>query len=162
MARVSEVMTRGVRSMAPGESISKAAQAMKELNVGVIPICEGRTLVGLVTDRDIVVRAVAEGCSVETTPLSQVMTRKTLACREHESVEAIAREMRELQVRRVPVVDDEQHLIGMVSLGDLATEVNDVHAGEILRDVSEPSAPDRSGQAAASGSAGGGPSSGKP
>jgi CBS domain-containing protein len=161
MAQVSEVMTRGVRSMAPDESILTAAQAMKELKVGVIPVCEGQTLVGLVTDRDIVVRAVAENCALDTTPLSQVMTRDTLACRENDSVENVAREMRQAQVRRLPVVDEDQHLVGMVSLGDLATETKEVDAGEVLQDLSEPSEPDRSRQSAASGAAGGGSTSGK-
>jgi CBS domain-containing protein len=158
---VSEVMTRGVRSMAPDESVLMAAQAMKELKVGVIPICENQTLVGLVTDRDIVVRAVAENCAVDSTPLSQVMTRDMRACREDDSVENVARVMRQAQVRRLPVVDGEQHLVGMVSLGDLATETNDVNAGEVLQELSEPSEPDRSRQSAASGAAGGGSSSGK-
>lgn len=162
MTRISEVMTRGVRTMAPGESVLQAAQAMKEMDVGVIPVCEGDILVGVLTDRDIVTRAVAEGCAVDSTPVSQVMTRETCTCQEEDSIEDIARAMRDAQVRRILVVDDKAHLIGIVALGDIATQSTDVDTGEVLQSISTPSKPDRSAQSAASGAAGGGSSGRRP
>jgi CBS domain-containing protein len=156
MTQVSDVMTRGVRSMAPTESIMKAAQAMDELNVGSIPVCDGDTLVGIVTDRDIVLRGVAQGCAVDGTPLSAVMSEHTRWCYEDQSIEEAAEQMRSAQIRRLPVVDRDKHLVGMLSLGDVATKTGGEEAHRTLEEVSEPSQPDRSGQSAASGDAGGG------
>lgn len=156
MTQVSEVMTRGVRSMAPTETIFKAAQAMDELNVGSIPVCDGDTLVGIVTDRDIVLRGVAQGCPVEETPLSAVMSEHTRWCYEDQSVEEAAEQMRSAQIRRLPVVDRDRHLVGILSLGDVATKTDGEEVHRTLERISEPSRPDRSGQSAASGAAGGG------
>ena len=156
MTQVSQAMTTGVRSMAPNESVMKAAQAMSELDVGVIPVCDGDRLVGMVTDRDIVLRGVAQGCPADQTPLSSVMTRDAVWCYEDQSVEEVAEKMRESQVRRMPVVDRDQHLVGMLSLGDIATKAGMREGGEALKEISEPSEPDRSSQSAASGAAGGG------
>jgi CBS domain-containing protein len=156
MTQVSQAMTTGVRSMAPNESVMKAAQAMSELDVGVIPVCDGDRLVGMVTDRDIVLRGVAQGCPADQTPLSTVMTRDAVWCYEDQSVEEVAEKMRDAQVRRMPVVDREQHLVGMLSLGDIATKADVREGGEALQDISEPSRPDRRGQSSASGAAGGG------
>jgi CBS domain-containing protein len=162
MTQVSQAMTRGVRTMAPNESIMKAAQAMSELDVGVIPVCDGEKLVGMVTDRDIVLRGVAQGCKVDNTPLSSVMSKDVCSCFEDDDVENVSEQMRESQIRRVPVLDRDQHLVGMLSLGDIATKADIGEAGETLDDISEPSRPNRSHQSAASGSAGGGTGSTEP
>jgi CBS domain-containing protein len=162
MARVAEVMTRGVRSMRPDESIMKAAQAMEELNVGAIPVCEGETLVGMVTDRDIVLRGVAQGCPADSTRLADVMTTDTHCCYEDQMLDDVLREMSAAQIRRMPVVDRDKHLIGIVSLGDAAMEAGARHVGKTLQDISTPSEPDRSGQSQASGAAGGGSAAGDP
>jgi CBS domain-containing protein len=151
-------MTRGVRTMAPTESLVQAAQAMDALDVGSLPVCDGRSLIGLVTDRDIVLRGVAQGCSVADTPLSAVMSKDVCWCFEDQSVDEVAQQMQEAQIRRMPVVDREKHLVGMLALGDIATKASDVAAGRTLGDISEPSSPDRSSQSAASGQAGGGSS----
>jgi CBS domain-containing protein len=158
MTTVADVMTRDVRTMTPGDSVVDAARCMDEMNVGVIPVCEGDKLVGMVTDRDIVLRAVAQGCAADRTPLSQVMSEHVRWCYEDQPVEEVAAQMRRTQIRRLPVVDREQHLVGIVSLGDLAAKGEDEQAEDVLRDVSEPAEPDRSGQSAASGAAGGGAS----
>jgi CBS domain-containing protein len=158
MARVSEVMTRGVRTMAPYESMLLAAQAMEELDIGVIPVpvCDGEKLVGMVTDRDIVLRGVAQGCSAEQTPLSSVMTRDVCWCFEDQSVEEVGEQMREAQICRLPMVDRDKHLVSMLSLGDVATKGGAAAGAQTLEEVSRRSRPDRSGQSAASGGAGGG------
>lgn len=160
MARVAEVMTRGVRTMRPDETIMKAAQAMEELNVGSIPVCDGDTLVGMVTDRDIVLRGVAQGCVADKTKLADVMTRDTHWCFEDTQLDDVLREMSAAQIRRMPVVDRDKHLVGIVSLGDAALQSGARQAGKTLQDISTPAEPDRSGQSAASGTAGGGSASG--
>lgn len=154
MQTVSEVMTRGIRTMAPSDTVTAAAQAMRELDVGALPVCDGVRLVGMVTDRDIVVRGVAQ--ERVDAPLAEVMSEGLLYCREDDSVESALESMRRQQVRRLPVVDEEKRLVGMLSLGDVATKAGEADTQEAVRDISEPSEPNRSGQSAASGTAGGG------
>ena len=161
MRQVSDVMTRGVRSMSPSDTLVMAAQAMQELDVGVIPVCDGDRLVGMVTDRDIVVRGVAQGRAAEDTHLDEVMTKDACWCYDDQSVDEAVEKMRDAQIRRMPVVDHEQHLVGIVSLGDVAVKGDDQRAGEALESISEPAEPDRSSQSKASGAAGGGSSTGK-
>jgi len=156
MTRVADVMTRGVRALPPHESVLKAAQAMDELDVGAIPVCEGSALVGIVTDRDIVRRGVAQGCAASDTALAAVMTRDAQWCFEDQPIDEVVHRMKTAQLRRMPVLDREQQLVGMLALGDIATKVNDAIAGDALERISEPSVPDRSSQSAAAGPAGGG------
>ena len=96
----------------------RAAQTMGDLHVRVIPVCDGERLVGIVTDRDIVLRGVAEGCAVEETPLSEVMSKDARWCFEDQPVGEVVEAMRAAQIRRVPVVDRDRHLVGMLSLGE--------------------------------------------
>jgi CBS domain-containing protein len=141
MQTVSEVMTRGVRVVAPTDTVIAAAQAMRELDVGAIPVCDGVRLVGMVTDRDIVVRAVAQ--DRVGVPLSAVMSEGMLYCQQDDSVASAVDAMRSHQVRRLPVVDKDKRLVGIVSLGDVATKGDEDDAGAAIRDISEPSAPER-------------------
>ncbi len=161
MTQVAEVMTRGVRSMSPRDSLQFAAQAMDELDVGVIPVCDQERLVGMVTDRDITVRGVAQGRPADSTPVSEVMSEDVLCCFEDQSIEEATEQMRAAQVRRLPVLDKDKHLVGMLALGDVATKAGSDEAGEALTEISEPSEPDRSGNSAAGGKAAGGSASGK-
>ncbi|MEO7391600.1 MAG: CBS domain-containing protein [Ramlibacter sp.] len=164
MTIVSDVMTRGVRSMAPTDTVILAAQAMAELNVGVIPVCDGDKLVGMVTDRDIVVRGVAQSCDMATTTLADVMSTDVRSTTEDQDVDTVLGEMADAQIRRLPVVDSQRRLVGIVTLGDIADKDPDDSAdvAASLADISSPSEPDRSGQSQASGDAGGGSASGKP
>ena len=157
MQTVSHVMTRGIRTLAPTDRITQAAQAMQELDVGSIPVCDGVRLVGKVTDRDIVVRGVAQG-RVDAA-LSEIMSEDVLYCHEDDPVATAIASMRRQQVRRLPVVDREKRLVGIVSLGDVATRSDEEGAGAALREISEPSEPHSGGQSAASGAAGGGQTS---
>ena len=154
MQTVSQVMTRGIRTMAPQDTVTAAAQAMRELDVGALPVCDGVRLVGMVTDRDIVVRGVAQ--ERVDAPLAEVMSEGLLYCREDDSVESALASMRSQQVRRLPVVDQDKRLVGMLSLGDVATKAEEADTQEAVRGISEPSEPNRSSQSAASGTAGGG------
>lgn len=164
MTTVADVMTRGVRTMAPSDTVVRAAQAMDELNVGVIPVCDGQKLVGMVTDRDIVVRGVAQEQDPKTLKLADVMSTNVRCAREDDDVDQVLSEMADTQIRRMPVVDGQQHLVGIITLGDIAAKggEGDDEVAESLSEISTPAAPDRSGQSQASGDAGAGSGSGKP
>lgn len=145
MTTVADVMTRGVRTLGPDDSVVQAAQAMDELNVGVIPVVDGGKLVGMVTDRDIVVRGVALEGELKGMKLSDVMSGHVRCAREEDDVEQVLGEMAEAQIRRLPVVDGEQRLVGIVSLGDIAAKnpQDEVEVATSLGDISSPSEPDR-------------------
>jgi CBS domain-containing protein len=144
MQLISEIMTPDVATLGPNETIERAAQLMDELNVGSIPVFEGGRLVGMVTDRDIVVRAVSAGRVPGQTPVSDVMSAGISYCFTDDVVDEVMQRMRELQVRRMPVMDRATgKLAGIVALGDLATK----HSAEVdrtLSEISTPSEPDRS------------------
>jgi CBS domain-containing protein len=164
MTTVADVMTRGVRSMTPQDTVVLAAQAMDELNVGVIPVCDGEKLVGMVTDRDIVIRGVAQQADTKTMKLADVMSTNVRCAKEDEDVDDVLSQMAETQIRRMPVIDRQERLVGMITIGDIAAKDpdDDVDVAISLGDISEPAEPDRSGQSKASGAAGGGSAAGKP
>jgi CBS domain-containing protein len=148
--RAGEVMTRNVVTVRPDAMIREAAQMMDDLNVGALPVCNGRRLVGMITDRDIVVRSTANGMRPDATPVHAVMTDKVCWCFEDDSVDRIEDAMARRQIRRMPVVDQGKRLVGMITLGDLATD-RAPGAGDALRRISEPSEPDRSGHSSRQG-----------
>ncbi|UUZ73745.1 CBS domain-containing protein [Polaromonas sp. P1(28)-8] len=164
MTTVSDLMTRGVRTLTPADTVTSAARAMDELNVGVIPVCDGEKLVGMVTDRDIVVRGVAQELDAKTTDLSDVMSTNVRTARENEDVDEVLSEMAESQIRRLPVVDDQDRLVGIISLGDIAAKDPDKDAdvAASLGNISLPAEPDRSNQSRTSGEADGSSATGKP
>jgi CBS domain-containing protein len=143
MQRISDVMTRDVMSVSPQETIRRAAQLMDELNVGSLPVCDGQKLVGMVTDRDITVRAVAAGQSPDAAHVEDVMTGSVRWCFDDQTVDEVMQQMGDSQIRRVPVVDhDTKELIGIVSLGDMATK-HSAQVDRTLEEISSPSEPDR-------------------
>ena len=154
MQTVSDIMTRGVRTMAPTDSLTFAAQAMRELNVGSLPVCDQNRLVGLVTDRDIVVRALAEERAHAR--IGVVMTEEPLYCFEDEPLDLALNTMRGQQIRRMPVVDRDKRLVGIVAMADVATGADVQQGADAIRAISEPAQPDRSSLPAAAGPAGGG------
>jgi CBS domain-containing protein len=142
--RIRDVMTRDVQVVSPSDSIREAARLMDELNVGVLPVVEGERLVGMVTDRDITVRATAAGLAPDGTQVSQVMSDGPAACYEDDVVSDVARLMGGKQVRRVPVLDAGDRLVGIVSLGDLAVDADRPQTtAEALERISRPAEPDR-------------------
>lgn len=145
MTTVADVMTRGVRTMRPDDSVVDAARCMDELNVGVIPVCDGDKLVGVVTDRDIVVRGVAQQGQVQGMKLADVMSGHVRCAREEDDVDQVLGEMAEAQIRRLPVVDGNQRLVGIVTLGDIAAKnpEDEVDVAMSLGDISSPAEPDR-------------------
>jgi CBS domain-containing protein len=133
---IREVMTHDVEFVRPDETLQNAALEMRELGVGTLPVCENAGVVGMLTDRDITVRAVAEGRSPQTTEVRDVMSGEVICCYEDQEVEVAANLMRSKQIRRVLVLDRDKRLVGIVSLSDLALESpTPQRAGEILQDV---------------------------
>ena len=116
---VNSCMSTEVRLASPQDSIREAARLMREIDAGILPVGEGDRLVGMITDRDITVRAVAEGKGPDT-HIRDVMSREVLYCYDDERLDDVARQMRELQIRRMPVLNREKRLVGIVSIGDLA------------------------------------------
>ncbi|MDP2032021.1 MAG: CBS domain-containing protein [Polaromonas sp.] len=138
MTTVTDVMTRNVRTLSPSSTIADAAMAMEELDVGVIPVCEGDKLLGLVTDRDIVVRAVAQGLGGDT-PLSKVMSTDIRSARADDDLDTVLADMASSQIRRLPVLDGEERLIGIISIGDIALKGQDEEdVGQSLGEISAP------------------------
>jgi CBS domain-containing protein len=135
--KISEVMTTEVETISADQTAREAAAFMLRADAGSIPVCEGDRVIGMITDRDIAVRGVAEGRGPDT-PVSELMTDDVICVREDEDVQAVARRMSEEQVRRLPVVDAEERLIGIVSLGDLARETSSQAAEQALEGVSAP------------------------
>jgi len=142
--KIRDIMTPGVECVRPDDTLQEAAVKMKELDVGPLPVCDRDRIVGMLTDRDITVRAVAEGRDPKATMVREIMTRDVIHCYEDEDVEDAAHLMQERQVRRILVLDRDKRLVGIVSLGDLAAETGDpLRIGEVLQDVSEPAMPRR-------------------
>jgi CBS domain-containing protein len=140
--RLKDVMTRHVESVRPDSPLREAAARMADLDVGAMPVCDGDRLVGMLTDRDIAVRAIARG-SDASTPVREVMTSSVRFAYEDEPVERARDMMKQRKIRRLPILDRERRLMGIVSLGDLAVDTETEAAGEVLERISAPARPDR-------------------
>jgi CBS domain-containing protein len=141
---IREIMTRDVEVVAPNASLQTAAQRMKELNVGSLPVCDGERLLGMVTDRDITIRATAGGKNPTQTPVSDTMSSGITYCFEDQPVNEVAQVMEEKQIRRLPILNRQKKLVGIVSLGDLAVDGNSKEmAGEAITEISQPARPER-------------------
>jgi CBS domain-containing protein len=139
MQHVRDVMTEQVTIVRPDAPLQDVARIMRDEDIGAVPVADNNTLVGMVTDRDIVVRAVAAG-ETDGSTARDVMSPQVRYCMEDQSVDDALRDMGELQVRRLPVVDRDMHVVGIVSLGDLSRKAQPADAGESLKDISKPSA----------------------
>ena len=143
--QVREVMTYGPECVRPNDSISAAAQKMKEVDIGALPVCgDDDRLIGMITDRDITVRATAGCCDPLSTYIRDVMTPGIVYVFADQDVTEAAKLMKENRVRRLPVLHRDKRLVGIVSLGDLAVDTHDDElAGATLEAISEPAAPRR-------------------
>ncbi len=137
MPKISEVITRHVVVVSPKESLQRAAELMHKLNVGALPVYDGKSLVGIVTDRDITIRATAFNRPADSTPVSEIMTSQTLWCSEDDGIDDVLKQMGDAQIRRLPVLNREGEIVGIVSLGDLATRQS-AHTDATLREISQP------------------------
>jgi CBS domain-containing protein len=142
--QLKDVVTRDVEVVHSSATVEEAAEKMEALNVGPLPVCDGDRLVGMITDRDITVRATAAGADPKTASVRDVMTPDVVYCFEDQDVMEAARIMQEKQIRRLAVLNRDKRLVGIVSLGDLAVEMGDEkRAGDVLERVSEPAEPQR-------------------
>jgi CBS domain-containing protein len=135
--KISEVMTRDVQAVRPDQPVQQAASFMLSADAGSIPVIDGDRLIGMITDRDIAVRGVAKGYGPDT-PVRELMTNDVICVRSDDDVDDVATKMSEAQVRRLPVIDDQEQLCGIVSLGDLSRDADEDAAAEALEGVSEP------------------------
>ena len=137
--KVKDIMTRTVEMVGPQDTLQTAALKMKDHDIGVVPVADGGRVVGIVTDRDIVVRGTAAGKDPKSTPVSEGMTTSVVTCHEEDRIDDVARTMKDRQIRRVVVLGDAKRVVGIVSLGDLAVETrDDERKGEVLEEVSTP------------------------
>jgi len=137
---VSECMTPDARVCAPDDTIRDAARTMKEIDSGFLPVGENDRLVGMITDRDLAVRAIADGMTPDT-PVREVMSREVCYCYEDEDLDDVAGQMSDLQVRRLPVLNRQKRLVGVISLGDISHADDDggMRSAAALSQVTEPS-----------------------
>jgi CBS domain-containing protein len=135
--KISELMTTDVETIGADQTAREAASFMLRAEAGSIPVCEGDKVIGMITDRDIAVRGVAQGRGPET-PVRDLMSDGIICAREDDDVEDVARRMSQEQVRRLPVLDADDRLCGIVSLGDLARESGGEEAHEAFEGVSQP------------------------
>jgi len=135
--KISDVMTRDVQTIRPDQTAREAASFMLSRDAGSIPVTEGDRVIGMITDRDIAVRAVAKGRGPDT-PVRDLMSNDIVCARMDDDTDDVASRMSDAQVRRLPVIDDEQRLCGIVSLGDLSRQGDDSAADEALVGVTEP------------------------
>ena len=137
--KIEEVMTADVSFVGPDNSILEIARKMRDGDIGSVPVVENDRLVGMVTDRDVVVRVIAEGGDVRTKTARDAMSPGVLYCFSDDSVETVLDNMGDQQIRRLPVVNRDKRLVGVVSLGDLALSGKRKAAGEALQEISQPS-----------------------
>jgi CBS domain-containing protein len=136
--RLRDVMTTGVETVAPGDTIRYAAEKMEALDIGSLPVCDGERLVGVLTDRDIAIRAVASGRDPNRTAVAEAMTPQLVFAYEEQPVADAVELMREHEIRRLPIVDRARRLVGIVALADLATRSEEPAALSALEGVSKP------------------------
>ncbi|CAN5132445.1 CBS domain-containing protein [soil metagenome] len=137
MTKVSEIMTRDPSTLAPSSTLGEAATIMKQEDCGSVPIVEDGRLVGIVTDRDIVVRAIAAGKDPRSCPVAEVMSADPVTVSPDASADEASKIMADRQIRRLPVVDGKK-LVGLVAIGQLARSDEDAEAGETIKEISEP------------------------
>jgi CBS domain-containing protein len=135
--KVSKIMTRDVRLLSPDQTVLEAAKVMAEIDAGALPVGADDRLVGMITDRDIVIRAVAQGKSADT-KISEIMSKELLYCFDTDEIEEVSRNMGKAQVRRLPVLNKDKRLVGIVSLGDLARKDDATNIGQTVTRVSTP------------------------
>ena len=138
--QVRDAMTRDVRLATPGQTIRDAAKMMQEVDTGILPVQENDRIIGMITDRDIALRAVAQGKGPDT-PVREVMsTEKILYCFEDDDIDHVAKNMGDVKVRRLPVMDRNKRLVGIISIGDLA-QTQKGAAGAAIGKVAQPGGP---------------------
>lgn len=143
--KLKEIMTSDVEVIHPNDTLQTAAQKMRDRDIGFLPVCDGERLIGVLSDRDIIVRALADGMDSKTMVGRDLITSPAIYCFHDQSVDEAAKLMHDNQIRRLVVLNpDDKRMVGVVSLGDLAVNVNDRLSGEVLQSISEPESINRS------------------
>jgi len=135
MTQIKDVMSPNFKWMAPDSPISQVAQQMRDMDCGFMPLAENDKMIGMITDRDIAVRAVADGKDPQQTKARDIMTPKTYYCYDDQDIEEVCNNMGEIQVRRLPVVNRDKRLVGIVSLGDLAQSASRPNVGQTQQQI---------------------------
>ena len=142
--QIRDIMTSNVEVVAPQATLQTAAQKMKDLNVGSLPVCDGEHLLGMITDRDITIRATAEGKNPQETAVCDTMSDGICYCFDDQYVNEAAAVMEEKQIRRLPILNRQKKLVGIVSMADLAVDGgNKQIAGRTITKISQPAQPER-------------------
>ena len=139
--KIREMMTKETRSVSPDTPVIEVAGLMRLHDIGVVPVLDGQKVVGMLTDRDIVIQVVADGDDPRTTTVGEVMSNGSISVFDDQDVDEAVELMQKYQVRRLPVLDRASKLVGIVSLGDIAVDVHAGLSGKVLKDVSEPAVP---------------------
>ena len=134
--KVKEMMHRGVACVEPNATLSAIAQLMRDQDIGAVPVCEDGKLIGIITDQDITLRALDNGQNISQLRAKDVMTPDLIYCRDTEEAEDAIRIMESNQIRRLPVLDETEQLVGMISLGDVSHSLSQDLVGEVTRAVS--------------------------
>lgn len=135
MTKIKDVMSTNFKYMAPDSPISQVAQQMSDLDCGFMPLAENDKMVGMITDRDITIRAVAQGKNPQETKARDIMSPKTYYCYDDQDIEEVCNNMGEIQVRRLPVVNRDKRLVGIVSMGDLAQQASRPNVGQTEQQI---------------------------
>lgn len=144
MTKLKDVMTPQVEVISPDISVEEAAETMSNMDVGILPVCDGKKLIGMLTDRDIVLRVLGRKQDPKVMKVGETMTRDVTYCFDDQDIQEAAMLMVEKRIRRLVVLNREKNLVGIVSLGDLAVHSgNTILGGEVLEFVSQPSEPKR-------------------
>jgi CBS domain-containing protein len=141
--KIREIMTPDAQCVGPEETLVNAATLMRQLDAGVLPVCHEGDVVGMITDRDIVIRAVADARPPTTTRVREVMSPGSVHVFDDQDVDEVVKVMEDHQIRRVPVMTREKRLVGIISLGDIVVDTSAALSGEALKRVSQPAEPVR-------------------
>lgn len=143
--KLHEVMTRDVEKIHPEDTLQTAAKKMRDRNIGFLPVCDGDRLIGVLSDRDLIVRALADGVNSSAIVGRDLVTSPAIYCFEDQSLDEAAKLMHDNQIRRLVILNrDDKRMVGVISLGDLAINVDDKLSGDVLQSISEPESTNRS------------------
>ena len=140
-ARIKDIMTRDVECASAEMTVREAAERMKSRNIGSLPVCDGKKVIGVITDRDITIRSTAGGADPNSTKVGDVMSRDIVSVKPGDSLRDAERIMHDRQLRRLPVVDDNGELVGYLAIAKIARKESPAQAGRVLQGVSQPTTP---------------------
>lgn len=140
--RIQDIMTRDVECATPGMSVREAAEKMKSHNIGSLPVCEGKRVIGMITDRDVTVRSTASGSDPNQTKVESVMSRDVVSIKPDDTLQQAEQLMHDRQLRRLPVIDNGGELVGYLAMAKMARTENPAQAGRVLKGVSQPTPPE--------------------